>query len=246
MPPKVLFILGGGPRIGHSVARKFLQEGYKVAIGRRNLQEAAESTGLDGVVPVYLDVTKPESVEAAFREVESKLGVPNVVVYNAAAFTMPPDANDPFQVPTASFEQDLAVNASSAYAGLLHATRGFLSSKAKSTEDNDALPYVYIATGNVTPFQPNPVAVTLGSGKATLAYLISVGAQAYKAAGYRFYFASQVTATGGPVPYPDVSGEAHGDLFWKVVNREMGLNSWDLRFVVNSEGGVSDREERND
>lgn len=67
-------ILGGGPRIGHSVARKFLQEGYKVAIGRRNLQETTDSTGLD--------VTKPVSVEAAFREVESKLGIPNVVVYN--------------------------------------------------------------------------------------------------------------------------------------------------------------------
>ncbi|OCL07915.1 hypothetical protein AOQ84DRAFT_389200 [Glonium stellatum] len=228
-------ILGGGPRIGHSVARKFLQEGYKVAIGRRNLQETTDSTGLD--------VTKPVSVEAAFREVESKLGIPNVVVYNAAAFTMPPEADDPFHVPPTSFEQDLAINASSAYAGLFHATLGFLVLKTKSKEENDAMPYVYIATGNVTPFQPNPVAVTLGSGKATLAYLISVGAQAYKAVGYRFYFASQVTAAGGQVSYPDVSGEAHGDLYWKVVNREIGLNSWDLRFVVNSEGGVLEREE---
>lgn len=106
-------------------------------------------------------------------------------VHLAAAFTMPPDANDPFGVPTASFEQDLVVNASSAYAGLYHATQGFLTLKAKSKDDSGASPYVYIATGNVTPFQPNPVAVTLGSGKAALAYLISVGALAYNAAGYR-------------------------------------------------------------
>lgn len=98
---------------------------------------------------------------------------------------MPPEADDPFHVPPTSFEQDLAINASSAYAGLFHATLGFLVLKTKSKEENDAMPYVYIATGNVTPFQPNPVAVTLGSGKATLAYLISVGAQAYKAVGYR-------------------------------------------------------------
>lgn len=58
----------------------------------------------------------------------------------------------------------------------------------------------------------------------------------------RFYFASQVTADGGAVPYHDVSGEAHGDLYWKVVNGEMGLNGWDLRFVVNSDGGVMERE----
>ncbi|KFY86059.1 hypothetical protein V498_07609 [Pseudogymnoascus sp. VKM F-4517 (FW-2822)] len=163
-------------------------------------------------------------------------------VHPAAAFTMPPDANDPFGVPTASFEQDLVVNASSAYAGLYHATQGFLALKAKSKDDSGASPYVYIATGNVTPFQPNPVAVTLGSGKAALAYLISVGALAYNAAGYRFYFTSQVTADGGAVPYHDVSGEAHGDLYWKVVNGEMGLSGWDLRFVVNSDGGVIERE----
>jgi hypothetical protein len=59
----------------------------------------------------------------------------------------------------------------------------------------------------------------------------------------RFYFASQVTADGGPVPYHDVSGEAHGEFYCKVVNGEMGLNGWDLRFVVNSDGCVTEREE---
>lgn len=62
----------------------------------------------------------------------------------AAAFTMPPDANDPFGVPTASFKQDLVVNASSAYAGLYYATRGFLALRTKSKDDNDASPYVFI------------------------------------------------------------------------------------------------------
>lgn len=75
---KVLFILGGGPRIGHAVAKKFLSQGYKVAIGRRN----TEKTDVDGALPVHVDVTKPETIEAAFREVESKLGVPSAVVYN--------------------------------------------------------------------------------------------------------------------------------------------------------------------
>ena len=79
-PPgrNVLFILGGGPRIGHSVAKKFLGQGYKVAVGRRQ----TDKVNLDGALPVYVDVTKPETIETAFREVESKLGVPNVVVYN--------------------------------------------------------------------------------------------------------------------------------------------------------------------
>jgi NAD(P)-dependent dehydrogenase (short-subunit alcohol dehydrogenase family) len=50
---KVLFIVGGGPRIGHAVAKKFLEQGYKVAIGRRQ----TEKVELEGALPVYVDVT---------------------------------------------------------------------------------------------------------------------------------------------------------------------------------------------
>lgn len=82
MTKNVLFIIGGGPRIGHSVARKFLQQGDKVAIGRRNIQETTSAEGLGEALGVCLDVKKPESVQAAFDEVESKLGTPNIVVYN--------------------------------------------------------------------------------------------------------------------------------------------------------------------
>lgn len=92
MARNVLFIIGGGPRVGHSVAKKFLKEGYQVAIGRRNIQETAKAKGLEGVVPVYTDISKPESVEAAFREVESKLGTPNVVVYNGKRHSSVPGA----------------------------------------------------------------------------------------------------------------------------------------------------------
>lgn len=97
---------------------------------------------------------------------------------------MPPDVNDPFGVPTDAYQKDLNVNASSAYVGLHRAVHGFQALKTEA-EDGDVPPCVYIATGNVTPFTPAPVAVTLGSGKATLAYLISIGAVAYEAAGFR-------------------------------------------------------------
>ncbi|KAL2130341.1 hypothetical protein VTI74DRAFT_6592 [Chaetomium olivicolor] len=218
---KVLFILGGGPRIGHAVAQKFLTQGYKVAIGRRN----TDKTNLEGALPVYVDVTKPETIEAAFREVESKLGVPNVVVYNAAALTFPPE-NDPFGVQPADFTRDLAVNTGNAYAALHHATR--------LARRHNVSPLVFIATGNVTPFKVNPLAVTLGAGKAALAHLISLGTIAYDAKEFRFYFASQVTDEGGPVPYPQVSGGAHGEAYWELVNGK--VDGWDVRFTVASDG----------
>lgn len=59
----------------------------------------------------------------------------------------------------------------------------------------------------------------------------------------RFYFASQVTADGGPVPYPDVSGDAHGDAYWKLINGGIGWEKWDLRFVADSEGIATQRQE---
>ncbi|KAG7286888.1 hypothetical protein NEMBOFW57_009206, partial [Staphylotrichum longicolle] len=155
---KVLFILGGGPRIGHAVAKKFLSQGYKVAIGRRN----TEKTELDGILRVHVDATKPETIEEAFREVESKLGVPNAIVYNE---------KDPFAVEPAAFTRDLAINVGGAYAALHHATR--LARRHKNS------PLIFIATGNVTPFKVHPLAVTLGPGKSALAHLMSLGTTAY-------------------------------------------------------------------
>jgi hypothetical protein len=51
-----------------------------------------------------------------------------------------------------------------------------------------------------------------------------------------FYFASQVTGDGLPVPYPDVSGIAHGEVYLNLVNRDMLREVWDVRFVANKEG----------
>jgi NAD(P)-dependent dehydrogenase (short-subunit alcohol dehydrogenase family) len=79
---KVLFILGGGPRIGYSVAKRFVQEGYKVAIGRRTLAVVKAHEELKGALSVVVDVSNRDSIELAFHEVATKLGVPNVVVYN--------------------------------------------------------------------------------------------------------------------------------------------------------------------
>lgn len=43
-----------------------------------------------------------------------------------------------------------------------------------------------------------------------------------------------MTDNGGPVPYPDVSGEAHGEVYWKLANEE-GFG-WDVRFAVGPDG----------
>ncbi|KAG9781161.1 hypothetical protein KCU88_g3541, partial [Aureobasidium melanogenum] len=243
-PYKVLFILGGGPRIGHSVAKRFLQGGYKVAIGRRHppFDKDHPDVGLEPeikkVLFVTVDVASRESIQSAFYQVEAKLGVPNVVVYNAADLTFPANADDPFAISPADFEQDLAVNASGGYSALHHASRGFLRLKKekKGSDSIPTLPCVFIATGNVTPFQPDPMATTLGSGKAALAYLVQVGMKAYEGKGIRFYFASQVTGEDKPVPYQEVSGLAHGEVYLNLVNRDLARNVWHIKFTANKDG----------
>ena len=102
--------------------------------------------------------------------------------FTAATVTFPSDANDPFGVSPVDFEGDLPLNVTGAYTALHRASRGFLALKE---EGKDFVPLVFIATGNVTPFQPRRLAVTLGSGKAALAYLIELGEKAYETSGFR-------------------------------------------------------------
>ncbi|GJN72271.1 hypothetical protein PLIIFM63780_005397 [Purpureocillium lilacinum] len=233
MSQPVAFIIGGGPRIGHAVAGALVKQGYRVALGRRNI---AASAGLAGVTPVAVDVSSPPSVETAFSEVEAKLGVPRVVVYNAAALTFPPEQGDPFSVEPDAFARDTAVNVTSAYAALFHATRAWKKQREAGVSGAGG---VFIATGNVTPFYPNPFATTLGAGKAALVHLVQLAAQEYKDAGDRFYFASQVTEEGNPVRYEGVEAEAHGQVYAELIKGEVGKGDWDVRFAVGKDGSVS-------
>jgi NAD(P)-dependent dehydrogenase (short-subunit alcohol dehydrogenase family) len=89
----VAAVLGVGPGLGASVARRFAREGFAVALIARNKdglseiqQEIKDSGG--AALPVSADATDPASVEAAFGQVRSELGDPEVFVYNAGAFQM--------------------------------------------------------------------------------------------------------------------------------------------------------------
>ena len=88
MPAPVALILGAGPRIGAAVSEQFAASGYKVAVASR---KGTGSKDDKGYLSLKADFTKPESVPALFDAVKSELGVPSVVIYNAAALTPPPD-----------------------------------------------------------------------------------------------------------------------------------------------------------
>uniref|UniRef100_A0A1I8ABQ8 2,4-dienoyl-CoA reductase n=1 Tax=Steinernema glaseri TaxID=37863 RepID=A0A1I8ABQ8_9BILA len=88
---KLALITGGGTGIGKGIARIFAKLGAQVVIVSRRqdvLIEAAKelSEGVEHeVIPLQLDVRKPEMVTAVIDEIERRFGrLPNIVVNNAA------------------------------------------------------------------------------------------------------------------------------------------------------------------
>lgn len=90
---KVALVTGAGTGIGRAVALALLREGYSVAlVGRRAepLEAVAKESGTDRALALPTDVSKPESVAAAFaktREVFGRLDL----LFNNAGVSSPRD-----------------------------------------------------------------------------------------------------------------------------------------------------------
>jgi NAD(P)-dependent dehydrogenase (short-subunit alcohol dehydrogenase family) len=219
---KTAFILGGGPRVGTSVANALVKKGYKVAIGRRTIDSASSA---EGITSVKLDLGSTASITAAFKEVTSSLGTPHVVIYNGATLSAIGAKEDPFNADVEGLKKDIDVNITGVYTALTEAVKGFKTVSAD-------LPKVFIVTGNILPFSPVPHLFSLGVGKSGAVHLIhsAIAAETYAKAGYRFYFASEVTQDGGPV-YTGLSGEAHAKKYIELIEeKEQDPKGYDVRF----------------
>jgi 3-oxoacyl-[acyl-carrier protein] reductase len=74
---RVVLVTGGNRGIGRAIAERFVAEGYRVAVTARS------GDGPEGTLTVRADVTDAAAVDAAFTEVEAKLGPVEIVVANA-------------------------------------------------------------------------------------------------------------------------------------------------------------------
>ncbi len=90
---KVAVVLGVGPGLGAAVAHRFAREGFVVGLMARSsqqltqIQSEIEQSG-GKALSVTVDATDAASVKAAFEQVRSQFGSPEVFVYNAGAFKM--------------------------------------------------------------------------------------------------------------------------------------------------------------
>ncbi|SJN24165.1 3-oxoacyl-[acyl-carrier protein] reductase [Microbacterium esteraromaticum] len=74
---RVVLVTGGNRGIGRAIAERFVRDGYRVAVTARS------GEGPEGTLTVRADVTDAVTIDAAFTEVEQKLGPVEVVVANA-------------------------------------------------------------------------------------------------------------------------------------------------------------------
>ena len=90
---QAVLVTGGNKGIGRGIAKRFAEEGSKVAIAaiEKNTpdaaQELAQETGAE-VLGLILDVTDAAEVKAAYAETEAKLGSISVSVQNAGVITI--------------------------------------------------------------------------------------------------------------------------------------------------------------
>jgi NAD(P)-dependent dehydrogenase (short-subunit alcohol dehydrogenase family) len=90
----VCIVVGAGPGLGASVARRFARESYAVALLARSNETLAplvseiRAAGSSECVAFAADATNAASMSHACAQVSESLGAPSVLVYNAASFTM--------------------------------------------------------------------------------------------------------------------------------------------------------------
>jgi NAD(P)-dependent dehydrogenase (short-subunit alcohol dehydrogenase family) len=82
---KTALIVGAGEGLSASLARLFAREGMRVALAARQVDKLAALCAEIGARAFACDAVKLEDVTRLFRDCESQIGVPDVVVYNASA-----------------------------------------------------------------------------------------------------------------------------------------------------------------
>jgi NAD(P)-dependent dehydrogenase (short-subunit alcohol dehydrogenase family) len=113
---RVAAVLGIGPALGASIARRFAREGYAVALMARRSEEidpVERSIAAAGgrALALRADATQADSVAAAFRRVREELGAPDVFVYNAGSF----QPGGVLEISPETFEQSWRVNCMGAF-----------------------------------------------------------------------------------------------------------------------------------
>ncbi|MEZ5534551.1 MAG: L-iditol 2-dehydrogenase [Thiolinea sp.] len=89
---KCALITGSARGIGLAFAKKYIEEGAKVAIADINIELATKVAAElgDAAIAVHMDVSQQESIDSAVAETIQKLGQIDILINNAAIFSADP------------------------------------------------------------------------------------------------------------------------------------------------------------
>jgi NAD(P)-dependent dehydrogenase (short-subunit alcohol dehydrogenase family) len=82
---KIALVTGANKGIGKEIARQLGEAGYRVLVGSRDLERGQQAAAeIENAVALQLEVTDPESVQAAADTIAQEYGRLDVLVNNAA------------------------------------------------------------------------------------------------------------------------------------------------------------------
>ena len=98
-PYNTALIIGAGPGISSSLARRLASLDVKVGLAARDTEKLRALAAETNAVTFTVDASDARAVAALFKEADERLGTPDVVVYNASARAHGPIAEiDPVAV----------------------------------------------------------------------------------------------------------------------------------------------------
>lgn len=206
-----VIIVGVGPGIGSSVARRFAREGFTVGVVARSrstvdavLAQVPDARG------VTADATDDPGLRAALDELTGALGVPDALVYNAAIIRT--DA-----IGDLSSETHLdayAVNVVGAITTAAHLLPA-MAQRGSGT---------FLVTGGMP--QPDPGLVSLSLGKAGVRGLVSLLDTRFAASGVR---SATVTVCGPVAPGTAFDPDQIAEHYWRLATTPPG--AWSTEVV---------------
>jgi NADP-dependent 3-hydroxy acid dehydrogenase YdfG len=161
MSRPVILVVGAGPGVSGSVARRFAAEGYDVGLlgvdddALSDLAGDLEPRGAD-VRSVKVDITDAEAAGAAVRVVGEQWGRIDVVHFNPSAYR----EKDPLHLTVPELLEDVALGVG-ALLTVVQAARPFLSAGGRVS-----------VTGSIAADQPSHAASSLGVQKAGVRNLV--------------------------------------------------------------------------
>ena len=116
---RTVLVTGGNRGIGKAIAEEFINAGHRVAVTVRS------GEGPAGSLSVKADVTDPASLDAAFAQIEEKLGPVEILVANAGI------TRDTLlmRMTDEDFEDVLNTNLTGSFRVLKRATKGMMKAK---------------------------------------------------------------------------------------------------------------------